>query len=122
MRLNRIFILSAVVLLSLVTIVGCRKKEDTIVKVYVKNASNEPVPGANVRLFGETSTSTPSELEFETVTDYSGMATFNLNNVYQLGQAGVAVLNIEVTKGSEYGEGIIKVEQEVVSEEIVYIQ
>lgn len=122
MRLNRIFILSVVVLLSSVTLFGCRKKEDTIVNVYVKNVDNEPVAGAEVVLRGETSTQTPSDFELETVSDYSGVATFNLNEVYQLGQAGVAVLDIYVTKGTDTGHGIVKVEQEVVSEETVYIQ
>ena len=124
MYLNRIFILCVVVFLGIGTLSGCRKKVDTIVNVYVKNVDNEPISGANVRLFGVSSEEVgkPNNLEFETVSDYSGIATFNLNEVYQLGQAGVAVLNIEVTKGAETGEGIVKVEQEIVSEETVFLQ
>ena len=56
------------------------------------------------------------------MTDASGKATFNFNDVYQLGQAGVAVLNIDATKDGKTGQGIIKVEQEETSEETVFIQ
>jgi hypothetical protein len=103
---------------------GCRKKKDTIAKVYVRDQSNDPVVGAQVVLKG-TSTTTPSkpvELFDTTTTNGSGEAIFNFNDVYQLGQAGVAVLDIIATKDGAIGQGIIKVEQETTSEETVYIQ
>ncbi|MEY4659245.1 MAG: hypothetical protein RJB36_1011, partial [Bacteroidota bacterium] len=42
--------------------------------------------------------------------------------LYQLGQAGVAVLDIDAKKGNKSGAGIIKIEAEKVNEETVYIQ
>jgi len=39
-----------------------------------------------------------------------------------LGQAGVAVLNIDVQKGTASGSGIIKIEPEAISEETVFVQ
>jgi hypothetical protein len=56
------------------------------------------------------------------MTNANGVAVFNFNDVYQLGQAGVAVLNIDVQKDALTGQGIIKVEQEVTSKETVYVQ
>ncbi|MCC6701714.1 MAG: hypothetical protein IT221_09320 [Fluviicola sp.] len=102
---------------------GCRKKKDTIAKIYVYDASNVPVVGAQVVLFGEPSTPTspPVVLFDTTTTNGSGEAIFNFNDVYQLGQAGVAVLNIDARKDAMTGEGIIKVEQETTSEESVFI-
>ena len=55
------------------------------------------------------------------ITNDQGRATFDFNDVYQLGQAGVAVLSIEVVAGSETGQGVIKVEQEQTTEEIVFV-
>jgi hypothetical protein len=52
----------------------------------------------------------------------AGEAIFNFNEVYQLGQAGVAVLDIEVEKGLLTGQGIIKIEAETTSEQIIFIQ
>ncbi|MFN5910972.1 MAG: hypothetical protein ACK45H_06535, partial [Bacteroidota bacterium] len=57
-----------------------------------------------------------------TLTNSSGVAVFNYNDEYQLGQAGVAVLDIKAFKGGAQGQGIIKVEQETTSEETVYIE
>jgi hypothetical protein len=103
---------------------GCHKKEDTIAKIYVRDTDNNPVAGAEVVLKGEsTLPNTPAVVLFDTTyTNGSGEAIFNFNDEYQLGQAGVAVLNIEASYGDASGQGIIKVEQETTSEETVYIQ
>lgn len=104
---------------------GCRKKKDTIAKIYVRDVANEPVSGATVRLSGEdTDPSNGNQtvaLDKTATTNTSGEATFNFNDVYQLGQAGVAVLDIDAQKDGLSGSGIIKIEQEKTSEETVFI-
>lgn len=103
---------------------GCRKKKDTIAIIYVRDVANQLVEGAQVVLYGESTTNQPANVTLydTTETNSAGEAKFNFNDVYQLGQAGVAVLNIEAYKNGAQGEGIIKVEQEVTSEETVFIQ
>jgi hypothetical protein len=103
---------------------GCRKKKDTIAKIYVKDWSNQFVEGATVILYGKSTINTPANVVLydTTLTNSSGVAVFNYNDVYQLGQAGVAVLDIKAFKDGAQGQGIIKVEQETTSEETVYIE
>ncbi|MEN9999411.1 MAG: hypothetical protein RI922_2401 [Bacteroidota bacterium] len=103
---------------------GCRKKKDTIAIIYVRDAANQLVSGAQVVLYGQSTTTQPSNVVLydTTTTNTSGEAKFNFNDVYQLGQAGVAVLNIEASASGLSGEGIIKIEQETTSEETVFIQ
>lgn len=103
---------------------GCRKKKDTIAIIYVRDAANQLVSGAQIVLYGQSTTTQPSNVVLydTTTTNTSGEAKFNFNDVYQLGQAGVAVLNIEASASGLSGEGIIKVEQETTSEETVFIQ
>ena len=103
---------------------GCRKKKDTIAVIYVRDAANQLVSGAQVVLYGQSTTTQPSNVVLydTTTTNTSGEARFNFNDVYQLGQAGVAVLNIEASADGLSGEGIIKVEQETTSEETVFVQ
>ncbi|WP_430405698.1 hypothetical protein [Fluviicola sp.] len=103
---------------------GCRKKKDTIAYIYVLDAQNARVVGAEVVLKGESTVqNSPPVVLFDTAySDGSGVATFNFNDVYQLGQAGVAVLNIEARKDALSGEAIIKIEQEKENEETVFIQ
>lgn len=103
---------------------GCRKKKDTTALIYVLDANNERVAGAQVVLKGESTVqnSPPVVLFDTTLSNSSGVASFNFNDVYQLGQAGVAVLNIEARKDALSGEAIIKIEQEVENQETVFIQ
>jgi len=103
---------------------SCRKKADTIAKITVRDTANVLVPNARVILYG-TATEAPLKPVVRrdtTYTNSSGVAIFNYNEVYQLGQAGVAVLDISAEKGGLYGEGIIKVEEEVESTATVFIQ
>jgi hypothetical protein len=103
---------------------GCRKKKDTLATIYVKDFSNAYVIGAKVVLYGKSTTNSPANVVlYDTAyTDLTGSATFNYNNSYQLGQAGVAVLDIAASKDAKTGTGIIKVQQETTSTETVYIQ
>jgi hypothetical protein len=126
MKLNRIVTLSLFAIIGLSTVVGCRKKEDTLAVVIVKNDANEVVPGASVKLKAEGTTTEPNSIDTEVfpmsaTSNSEGKATFNFNEVYQLGQAGVAVLTIEVVAGSATGQGVIKVEQEETTEEVVFV-
>lgn len=106
--------------------VSCRKKGDTIAIITVQDIDQNPVENAMVILKGA-----PSSAEFanqeiiidDTVfSDAFGKARFNYNETYQLGQAGVAVLDIVAIKDTLVGSGIIKIEEETTSEETVIVQ
>jgi len=108
-----------------VSIVSCRKEGDTVARIRVVDTSGAPFPGAMVRLYP-----TPTILQHGQIiiddtlfTDVDGYCIFDYTNMYNLGQAGFAVLDIEVRSGDTlYGEGIIKIVEEVTSEETVIIQ
>lgn len=102
---------------------SCRKKADTIAKVIVKNAEDKLVSGARVVLQGKSTTEPiqPVVRKDTAMTNSSGVATFNYNDVYQLGQAGFAVLDILVSKGDLKGKGVIKIEEEVENTATVFI-
>lgn len=109
---------------SLVSLSACRKKMDTVAHIYVKDETNASVSNAMVVLYGTNTQQTPQQVAvFDTAyTNSNGLATFNYNELYQLGQAGVAVLDIKAQKGNKIGQGIIKIEAEKVNEETVFIQ
>lgn len=120
---KRIVLFAAIAVLGLSFSSGCRKKADTIAVIKVRDAANQPVVGAQVVLYGESTTGEQYRVDvFDTVlSNTSGEAKFIFNDVYQLGQAGVAVLNVEAYKDGAVGDGLIKVEEETTSEEIVYL-
>ncbi|MBP6089651.1 MAG: hypothetical protein KA521_00230 [Crocinitomicaceae bacterium] len=121
---KRSFIVVIIALIGVSFSSGCRKKEDTIARIYVRDETNALVPLAKVVLYGKSTTNQPSNISlYDTAyTNLSGAADFNFNDVYQLGQAGVAVLDISASSNNKSGKGIIKVEQEVTSTETVFIQ
>ncbi len=106
------------------TSVSCRQESDTVAKVLVVDTAGNPFAGAMVRLY-PTPTLTSHGAIIIDDTLYSGpdgIATFDYTDMFNLGQAGFAVLDIEVRSGDTlYGEGIIKVEDEKTSEATVVL-
>ena len=90
----------------------------------VRDENNAVVNNAMVILYGTNTAGTPQQVAvFDTAySNSSGLASFNYNDLYQLGQAGVAVLDIKAQKQNKSGQGIIKIEAEKENEETVFIQ
>lgn len=123
---NLIFYPALILLISIFafSLNSCRKKADTIAKITVRDSQNALVPNATVVLYGTPSGSNNNEMiRRDTVsTNVQGVASFDYNDVYQLGQAGVAVLDIVAYKDNLYGEGIIKIEEETENTTTVFVQ
>jgi hypothetical protein len=106
---------------------SCKKKKDTIAKVFVMDENNNPVTTCRVILKPEPSSVSGSAgktlIDADTaVTNSAGEAIFNYNELYQLGQAGVAVLNVEAFKDGLTGSSVIQIKEEVTSETTVFIK
>ncbi|MGB0934352.1 MAG: hypothetical protein ACPGU5_08715 [Lishizhenia sp.] len=103
---------------------SCKKEEATVAKITVRDTSNALVVGAEVILYGVSTTLPPQPVtRRDTVfTDASGVATFDYTDDFQLGQAGFAVLNIDAAKGTLFGQGTIKINEEEENVETVFIQ
>lgn len=109
--------------LLLFLLTACYKKQDTVLSVVVKNESGQVIEGALVELKAEPTTfGNIVTLNMEKTTDELGVALFNFNEYYESGQTGVAVLKIEAKQLGLNGEGIVTVEQEVVTETIVVVK
>jgi hypothetical protein len=107
---------------------SCYEIDDTIANIQVYRVDDVgekiPVAGCDVRLFalGSLDEDFVGEPRFDTTqtTSEEGFVSFDFSNFYVGGQAGFAVLDIEATKGSLYGTGLIKIEEmETNSEEVI---
>ncbi|MCT4581869.1 MAG: hypothetical protein N4A35_10660 [Flavobacteriales bacterium] len=116
---------NSILFIGLITIMtmlsSCYKEKETTAVVTVLDVANAPVPGANVKLYykkASDSLASTLRLDKEATTDASGKANFNYTEEFKSGQAGLAVLDIEVD-----GDilGIIKIEEELQNEETVNI-
>ena len=115
-----------ILLVSILSIgmLSCRKEAPTVAVITVVDTSGTVFAGAMVRLY-PTPTIAPHPgitIDDTLITDVNGKATFDYTDKFNLGQAGFAVLDIEVRSGDTlYGTGIIKIEAEETSEETVVI-
>ncbi|HHZ97380.1 MAG TPA: hypothetical protein EYN67_17965 [Flavobacteriales bacterium] len=109
---------------------SCYEIDETIanIQVYRIDAVGEkiPVAGCEVRLFalGSLDEDFVGEPRFDTIqtTSEEGFVSFNFSDMYVGGQAGFAVLDIEASKGSLYGSGLIKIEEMMTNEEEVIVE
>lgn len=126
--MDKVFARLGVAMLALmfmsISFTACRKEGDTIARVLVVDTAGFAVPNAMVRLYPTpTVTSHGAIIIDDTLfSGPDGLCTFDFTDKFNLGQAGFAVLDIEARVGDTlYGEGIIKIEQEVTSEATVVV-
>ncbi len=96
---------------------SCFKVEPTVATITVINEQGAAVPGASVRLFNNGSTPPQGEPKFDTTqfTNGSGVTSFDFSECYEAGQTGFAVLNVDISKGTLTGSGIINIEEQEVT-------
>jgi hypothetical protein len=122
--LRNTFLFTALIVL-VFSFTSCYKKQPTIAHITVLTSTPpgpnspgpEPVGGAEVRLFYGVNADS-ARIDKLGTTGADGIASFNFNDLYKSGQAGFAVLDIYV---GGVVVGIIKIEEETISEETVSI-
>ncbi|XOV67125.1 MAG: hypothetical protein ACFHU9_16010 [Fluviicola sp.] len=102
------------------TFTSCYKQKATVAVVKVVDTNNQPIDNARVIIYG-TGTQGDIVVNDTLFTKADGEAVFNLDYIYKPGQAGVAVLDVEVRKNGVETQGIIKVEQEQTTKEIIIL-
>jgi len=128
MKMTTTYRLFTIALVGLVVLaaIGCKKDKKTIATITVVSNTGAVVPGANVQLYSACSECPPPAggYRFDTtlVTNGTGKVSFDFTDFYKKGQAGFAVLDIHASKGVLEGDGIIKIEEETTTEEIITIE
>lgn len=111
---------------ALIALLSCKTESPTLAKIYIRDTDGAPCANAKVRIFGEPTSSPHNEMimDHTLYTDSEGGVTFDFTDDFKLGQAGFAVLNIEVNSTDEllHAEGIIKIEEEKINTETLIIQ
>lgn len=119
-------ILAAALLFILGTgLTSCKKEKDTKAVITVLDTTGAVVAGAYVKLYAnpvDPQQADFSRLTKEGNTGSDGRVEFDYSEFYKRGQAGFAVLDILATKDSLAGEGIIRIEEEQVNEEVVKLK
>jgi hypothetical protein len=114
------------ILTVLVIVPACNryKTQPTKAVITVVNSANAIQKYAKVRLYAKPTVTASTKVRIDTcaLTGSDGKVEFDLSRFYQAGQSGFAVLDIQACSGSAFfGEGIIKVTEEEVSEASVTV-
>ena len=99
---------------------SCYKQEKTIAIITVlDNNTNSPLENVNVRLFYDNFNGTNVPIiDVEKTTSSNGSAAFDFSDNYQDGQAGFAVLDIEI---NEVYMGVINIVEMSTTEKVIFI-
>jgi hypothetical protein len=117
---HRIFIISSIII-CFSSLNSCYKPDQTIAIIRVlDNNTNNPIENISVRLFFDDSNggSIP-EIDIVKNTLSNGTASFDFSDGYRDGQAGFAVLDIEV---DGLFVGVINIVEMTTTEKVIYIQ
>ena len=99
---------------------SCYKPKSTIATITVLyDSNNSPVSGATVRLFYDDPAGiNTSIINEQNTTSDEGVVNFDFSEYYKDGQAGFAVLDIEV---NNVFVGVIQVEERATTEKTIYL-
>jgi peptidyl-tRNA hydrolase len=61
-------------------------------------------------------------LNFSKITNENGVALFNLNEQYESGQSGVAIVKIKATYYNKSGESVVQIIEDVTNQCSIQIQ
>ena len=116
----RLFLIS-IIIICFYSLNSCYKPDQTIAIIRVlDNNTNNPIENISVRLFFDDSNggSIP-EIDIIKNTLSNGTASFDFSDGYRDGQAGFAVLDIEV---DGVFVGVINIVEMTTTEKVIYIQ
>ncbi len=99
------------VCLSLGFLQSCKNKDPSVIKIFVRSASNEAISGAKVIIIGDVNSS-PETIEYvDTVTtNNSGFAYFNMEDHFNLGdkEYEVGYFDVIAKQGQKQAVGYIR--------------
>jgi hypothetical protein len=123
MKKNSIKGLFAIAFVAAVTILsGCKSKDPSILKVFVRSENNELVASAKVVIIGDVNSNPPTMAFVDTVvTNQSGFAEFNMDAYFDnSGKETTGYFDIIVKKDTKTGEGRIRCRQHITAVETVF--
>lgn len=101
---------------------GCKSKDPSVLKIFVRSASNELQQGAKVIIIGDPG-SNPSTMEYvDTVlTNSSGFAAFDMKPFYDLSAETVGYFDIIVKKENKEQTGYVRSREHITAVETVHL-
>ena len=102
--------------LLLIAFSSCFKSKQTTLNVQVRTSSGAAVVGANVTVKGvppENSDGNALLIDYQEATNSNGIAFFNLEDIYNPGQSGAAIVEVNAQKSGLNAEEIVDLVEEI---------
>lgn len=116
--------LLAFAVLSIGFIQSCKNKEPSVIKIFVRSASNELVEGAKVVIIGDVNSNPPTLSYVDTVfTNSSGFAVFDMEEYYdEAGKSNsVGYFDVVVKSGIKEADGRVRSRAHTTAVETIYL-
>ena len=114
------FIALFTLVLAIALFTACNKEKDTIAEVKVVTPNGSVVAGAEVRMYGQSTTPNVDvgdiRIDKTGHTAGNGIVKFDFTDLYVQGQSGFAILDVDITKvypdSTVFMQGIMKIVEE----------
>lgn len=111
-------------LMLIFVLTACKNDNPSVIKVFVRDASNALVTGAKVVIIGDQQSNPPTNSYVDTVvTNASGYSTFNMDEYYSAASADqtTGYFDIVVKKDNKTAQGYIRSRVHTTAVETVYL-
>jgi hypothetical protein len=110
----------------LIVFSGCKNKNPSVLKVFVRSSNNELMSNAKVIIIADTDSDPPTPAYVDTVmTNSSGFAYFEMDEFFDMvdgKKTKTGYFDIVAKKDLAQGEGYIKCRSNITSVETVYLE
>lgn len=104
---------------------GCKKKDPSVLKVFVRSSNNELVSGAKVVIIADVSSDPPTPAYTDTVlTNSSGFAYFEMDEFFEPlpKKEKTGYFDILAKRETSQGEGYVRCRAYITSVKTVYLE
>lgn len=123
-KLNKRIVLSGLFLLTVGLFSGCKNDDPSVLKIFVRSASNELLEGAQVVVIGDVNSNPPTQAFVDTsLTNASGFATINMDEYFSTAGADntTGYFDVKVKKNLKEGTAYVRCRVHITTVETVFL-
>jgi len=123
-RTLAMLIFSGSILGSMVILAGCKNDDPSVLKIFVRSASNELLEGAQVVIVGDPASNPPTNTYVDTlVTNASGYAEFNMDTYFNAAgeDNGTGYFDVIAKDNTKSGAGYVRCRVHLTTVETIFL-
>lgn len=111
-----------VLTLPFVVSTGCKNDDPSVLKIYVRSASNQLIQGAKVVIIGDLNSNPPTLEHVDTlVTNASGFVTFDMDKYFEKTEETTGYFDLVVKKDTKTADGRVRCREHITTVETIFL-